>query len=153
MKSKSPRNAIAKYLKDNMGHYINPFRVETTLDEDGSFDMSARWPDVFAEPDYNLEISISNTTVAEFSKLSGITTVEQLHFVSPHMLIELFHKGIAGLCCMIDNPDYYYELRFHKKNGKLYMTDEEEDIKRLVKQDLQTPGDFFEFTRNYITKL
>jgi hypothetical protein len=153
MKSKSPRNAIAKYLKDNMGHYINPFKVETTLDEDGSFDMSARWPDVFAEPDYNLEISISNTTVAEFSRLSGITTVEQLHFVSPHMLIELFHKGIAGLCCMIDNPDYYYELRFHKKNGKLYMTDEEEDIKRLVKQDLQTPGDFFEFTRNYITKL
>lgn len=150
---KSTRNAIEKYLKDNMGHYINPFRVESTLDEEGGFDMSARWPDVFAEPDYNLEISITNTTVAEFSKLSGINTVEQLHFVSPHMLIELFHKGIARLCCMIDNPDYYYELRFYKKNGKLYMIDEEEDINKVVKEKLETPGDFFEFTRNYVSNL
>lgn len=150
---KSTRNAIEKYLKDNMGHYINPFRVESTLDEEGVFDISARWPDMFAEPDYNLEISISNTTVAEFSKQSGITTVEQLHFVSPHMLIELFHKGVAGLCCMIDNPNYYYELRFHKKNGKLYMVDEEEDIKKVVKEKLETPGDFFEFTRNYVSNL
>lgn|SRR6478735_1008566 len=150
---KSSKNAIEKYLKDNMGHYINPFRVESTLDEEGAFDMSARWPDVFAEPDYNLEISITNTTVAEFSKLSGINTVEQLHFVSPHMLIELFHKGIARLCCMIDNPDYYYELRFYKKNGKLYMIDEEEDINKMVKEKLETPGDFFEFTRNYVSNL
>ena len=150
---KSSKNAIEKYLKDNMGHYINPFRVESTLDEEGGFDMSARWPDVFAEPDYNLEISITNTTVAEFSKLSGINTVEQLHFVSPHMLIELFHKGIARLCCMIDNPDYYYELRFYKKNGKLYMIDEEEDINKIVKEKLETPGDFFEFTRNYVSNL
>ena len=150
---KSTRNAIEKYLKDNMGHYINPFRVESTLDEEGTFDMSARWPDVFAEPDYNLEISITNTTVAEFSKLSGINTVEQLHFVSPHMLIELFHKGIARLCCMIDNPDYYYELRFYKKNGRLYMLDEEEDINKVVKEKLETPGDFFEFTRNYVSNL
>lgn len=150
---KSTKNAIEKYLKDNMGHYINPFRVESTLDEEGGFDMSARWPDVFAEPDYNLEISITNTTVAEFSKLSGINTVEQLHFVSPHMLIELFHKGIARLCCMIDNPDYYYELRFYKKNGKLYMLDEEEDINKIVKEKLETPGDFFEFTRNYVSNL
>lgn len=150
---KSSKNAIEKYLKDNMGHYINPFRVESTLDEEGGFDMSARWPDVFAEPDYNLEISITNTTVAEFSKLSGINTVEQLHFVSPHMLIELFHKGIARLCCMIDNPDYYYELRFYKKNGRLYMLDEEEDINKVVKENLETPGDFFEFTRNYVSNL
>ena len=150
---RSTSNPIEKYLKDNMGHYINPFKVETTLDEEGVFDMSARWPDVFAEPDYNLEISITDTTVEEFSKLSGIKTVEQLHFVSPYMLIELFHKGIAGLCCMIDNPDYYYELRFYKKNGKLYMVDEEEDIRRLVKQKLETPGDFFEFTKNYVSNL
>jgi hypothetical protein len=150
---KSTKNPIAKYLKDNMGHYINPFRVESTLDEEGVFDMTARWPDVFAEPDYNLEISISDTTVDEFSKLSGITTVEQLHFVSPYMLIELFHKGVAGLCCMIDNPDYYYELRFYKKNDRLYMVDEEEDIRRIIKQKLETPGDFFEFTRNYVSKL
>jgi hypothetical protein len=146
-------NPIEKYLKDNMGHYINPFRVETTLDDEGVFDMSARWPDIFAEPDYNLEISIADTTVEEFSKLSGIKTVEQLHFVSPHMLIEMFQKGIARLCCMIDNPDYYYELHFYKQNGKLYMIDEEEDIRRLVKQKLETPGDFFEYTKNYVAKL
>ena len=146
-------NPIEKYLKDNMGHYINPFRVETTLDDEGVFDMSARWPDIFAEPDYNLEISIADITVEEFSKLSGIKTVEQLHFVSPHMLIEMFQKGIARLCCMIDNPDYYYELHFYKQNGKLYMIDKEEDIRRLVKQKLETPGDFFEYTKNYVAKL
>jgi hypothetical protein len=150
---KPAKNAIEKYLKENMGQYINPFRVESTLDEEGEFIMCARWPDVFAEPDYNLEISITNITVAQFTELSGIKTVEQLHFVSPHMLIELFHKGIARLCCMIDNPDYYYELLFYKKNGKLYMVDDEEDIKRVVRQDLQTPGDFFEYTRNYVSKL
>jgi hypothetical protein len=127
--------------------------VESTLDEEGAFDMSARWPDMFAEPDYNLEISIRDITVADFSQLSGIKTVEQLHFVSPHTLIEFFHQGIARICCMIDNPDYYYELLFYKRNGKLYMIDEEEDIKRVVKQNLETPGDFFEFTRNYVSKL
>jgi hypothetical protein len=151
---KPTKNAIEQHLLNNRGHYINPFAVETTLDEYGVFNMDARWPEPFADPDYNLEISIDDTTVQAFSKLSGIKTVEQLLFVSPHMLIELFQMGLAYVVCMIDTREgFYYELFFRKENGKLFMYDEEEDIRQLVKLPLNTAEDFFEYTRNYVSKL
>jgi hypothetical protein len=150
---KSTQNAIARHLHDNMGHYINPFAVETTLDEDGVFNMDARWPEAFADPDYNLEISIEDTTVEAFSRLSGIKTVEQLLFVSPHMLIELFHMGLANVICMVDSEEQYYELFFRKKNGKLTMYDAEEDKERVVKEKLETAEDFFTYTKDYVNKL
>ena len=147
------KNAITQYLKDNLGHYTNPFGVHADLTEDGFFNIGAKWPDIYVGPDYNLEICIEDITVEEFSKLTSITSVEQLHFVSPHTLIELYHQGVSFVSVIYENDDLYYELVFRKKGDKLYMIDEEEDKERVVRKKLEKPGDFISYITNYVSKL
>ncbi|THU39488.1 hypothetical protein FAM09_13370 [Niastella caeni] len=148
------RNAIAQYLRANMGHYINPFLVETTLDEFGMFDIAAKWPDLPKKPEYTLEIVLEDVTVEQFSKLSGIKTVEQLHFVSPHRLIELFHEGVATVFCMADKPEFYCELSFRKSNGEVCVYNEEEDKRVVITgNNFDEPADFFDYMRTYISNM
>ena len=151
---KPTKNAITRHLNDNLGHYINPFNVETTLSENGVFNMDASWPEPLPDPDYVLEISIPDTTVEYFGKLSGIKTVEQLLFVSPHMLIELYQMGLAYVMCMVQKKLFFYELYFRKKkDGRFYSYDIKTNKTRLVKRPLETAEDFYEYTREYISKL
>ena len=152
-KKKDKKSPIVQYLHDNLGYYINPFAVHFNLEEDATLNITAAWPDPYPGVECRLEVCWEGTTVEEFSQLTGIKSVEQLHFVSPPLLVDLYHKGIAALWVTVEAGELYYELLFRKKGDKLYMLDEEEEVVREVGRKLETPVDFFKYTRNYAKKL
>jgi len=145
-------NPIAIFLRSNLGYYTNPFGVQSDLLEDGAFNITAQYPGIYLDTGYVMEICIEDSTLEEFSKLTGITTVEQLHFASPHLLLDLYHQGQAFLSVLYDNGDYCWELLFQKKDGKMHVKDEDEELNWVARKKLEKPADFINYITNYSKK-
>ena len=151
-KKKAVENAIAKFLKSNLGYYTNPFGVQSDLLEDGAFNITAQYPGIYLDTGYVMEICIEDSTIEEFSKLTGIKTVAQLHFATPHLLLELYNQGAAFLSVLYDNGDYCWELIFQKKDGRMHVKDEDEDLSWIARKKLEKPADFINYITNYSRK-
>jgi hypothetical protein len=96
-----------------------------------------------------MEIFFEGITVTEFGLITGVTTLEQLHFVSPDMLVKLYYEGLGRLWVAVEIEEFYYELSFRKKGDKLWLYDEDKNVERPVGRKLETRNDFFIYTRNY----
>ncbi|OQP45438.1 hypothetical protein A4H97_32350 [Niastella yeongjuensis] len=151
-KKKPAEHPIASFLKSNLGYYTNPFGVQSDLLEDGAFNITAHYPGILLDTGYVIEICIEDSTIEEFSKLSGITTVEQLHFASPHLLLDLYHQGAAFLSVLYDNGECCWELVFRKKEGRIHVKDEDEDLSWVARKKLEKPADFINYITNYSKK-
>ena len=145
-------HAIARFLQSQLGYYTNPFGVQSDLLEDGAFNMTAPYPGIYLADGYAIEICIEDSTIAEFTRLTGITTVEQLHFASPQLLLELYHQGVAFLSVLYDNGEHCWELVFQKIDGRIQVTDEDEDLKWIARKKLEKPKDFINYITNYSKK-
>ncbi len=145
-------HAIAQFLQSQLGYYTNPFGVQTDLLEDGVFNMTAPYPGIYLADGYAIEICIEDSTIEEFTRLTGITTVEQLHFVSPQLLLELYHQGVAFLSVLYDNGEDCWELVFQKKDGRIQVKAEEDDLKWIARKKLERPADFINYITNYSKK-
>ena len=151
-KKKPANNPIAKFLKSNLGYYTNPFGVQSDLLEDGAFNITAQYPGILLDTGYVMEICIEDSTIETFSQLTGIATVEQLHFATPQLLLELYNHGEAFLSVLYDNGDCCWELVFQKKNGKIHVKDEDEDLNWVARKKLEKPADFINYITNYSKK-
>ena len=151
-KKQPAENAIARFLKSQLGYYTNPFGVQTDLLEDGAFNMAAPYPGILLDTGYVMEICMEDSTIEEFIKLTGIKTVEQLHFATPQLLLGLYHQGTAFLSVLYDNGDNCRELVFQKKDGRIQVKDEEEDLKWIARKKLEKPADFINYLTNYSKK-
>jgi hypothetical protein len=151
-KKKPADHPIATFLKNHLGYYTNPFGVQSDLLEDGAFNITAQYPGIYLDTGYVMELCIEDSTVEKFSKLTGITTVEQLHFASPQLLLELYHQGAAFLSVLYDNGEFCWELTFRKKEGRIHVQDEEEELKWVARKKLEKPADFINYINNYSKK-
>jgi hypothetical protein len=151
-KKKPPENAIAKFLRSNLGYYTNPFGVQSDLLEDGSFNITAHYPGILLDTGYVMQICIEDSTLEEFSKLTGIKTVEQLHFATPQLLLGLYNQGAAFLSVLYDNGDFCWELVFRKKEGRIYVKDEDQDRSWVAHKKLEKAADFINYITNYSKK-
>ncbi|MBO9204600.1 MULTISPECIES: hypothetical protein [Niastella] len=150
--NESDKDPITRFLTNNLGFYTNPFGVQSFLLEDGAFNITAHYPGILLDTGYTMEVCIEDITVAHFSQLTGITTVEQLHFVSPHLLLELYIKGAAILSVLYDNGDCCWELVFHRKDGKVHVKDEDDELSWVARKKLEKPADFINYITNYAKK-
>jgi hypothetical protein len=143
------KNAIEQFLHNNLGYYMNPFNVHFSLPENLVLSVTAIWPENYPGPECYMEVCFEGTSVEEFGQITGVTSLEQIHFVSPQVLVELYNKGIAQLWVVVEIGEFYYELIYQKKESRLWMLDEDKNIERPVGRKLETPSDFFIYTRNY----
>src|SRR6185436_6751983 len=110
--------------------------------EDGTFNITAQYPGIYLDTGYVMEIFIEDSTIQDFSDLTGIKTVEQLHFVTPQLLLGLYNQGDAFLSVLYDNGDFCWELVFQKKEGRIHVKDEDEDLSWIARKKLEKPADF-----------
>lgn len=149
---KPAENAIARFLKSQLGYYTNPFGVQSDLLEDGAFNMAAPYPGILLDTGYVMEICIEDSTIDEFIQLTGITTVEQLHFATPQLLLELYHQGAAFISVLYEHDNYCWELVFQKKDGHIQVRDEDVDLKWMARKKLEKPVDFINYITSYSKK-
>jgi hypothetical protein len=143
------KNDIEQFLHNNLGYYMNPFNVHFSLPENLVLSVTTIWPDKYPGPECYMEIFYEGITVEEFCIITGVTSLEQIHFVPPQVLVELYYQGLARLWVVVEIEDFYYELNFRKKGEKLWLYDEHKNLERPVGRKLETPTDFFIYTRNY----
>jgi hypothetical protein len=151
-KKRPAENAIAKFLKSQLGYYTNPFGVQSDLLEDGVFNMTAPYPGVLLDTGYVMEVCIEDSTIEEFTRLTGIKTVEQLHFATPQLLLELYHHGAAFISVLYENDDNCWELVFRKKEGRIQVKNEEEELTWTARKKLEKAADFINYITNYSKK-
>jgi len=145
-------NAIARFLKSQLGYYTNPFGVQSDLLEDGAFNMTAPYPGILLDTGYVMEICIEDSTIEAFTQLTGIKTVEQLHFATPQLLLELYHQGAAFISVLYESGNSCWELVFQKKDGRIQVKDEDEDLKWIARKKLEKPADLINYVTNYSKK-
>ena len=114
--------------------------------------MTAPYPGILLDTGYVIEVCIEDSTIDEFTKLTGIKTVEQLHFATPQLLLELYQQGAAFLSVLYDNGDNCRELVFQKKDGHIQVKDEDEDLKWIARKKLEKPVDVINYITNYSKK-
>lgn len=146
---KAKLHEIERFLFDNLGHYYNPLKVDFDLPPNRLLHVGAVWPEGTPEPECTMELYYDGITVQEFGLVTGVTTLAQLHFVAPQLLLDLYYQGLAHVWVAVEIEEFWYDLSFQLRNGKLWLYDDDKNVSRPVGRKLVTPTDFFVYTRNY----
>ena len=140
--------AIYDFLDKGLGIYINPHQVEIILDEDDAIHVSCNWPGDPVQEPFFIELEYYSSTVEEFVRVFGITTVRQIGAIKPEVLMELYRKGKVVIFSAISTPPFFYSLYFRKQHNTLTAT-ASNNIASAVTALLETPKDFMIYTRQH----
>ena len=141
---KKTQKAVSEFIIDQE-IYDNPYNVEIVTYYDDTVSVAADWPGEPGEGEIYVELFFESDTIAEFTRIFGIGTVDDLDHITPEFLLNLYKQGKAVICCTIDNLNTYYTLQFRKQNNHLFATDDEE-IEQVTTGSLETPQQFMDYT-------
>lgn len=142
---KNIHKAVSEFIIDQ-GIYDNPHNVEIVTYHDDYVSVASDWPGEISEgEDIYLELYFESNTIAEFTRIFGIKSIDDLKHITQEFLLYLYKQGNAVLCCNIDKSSTYYSLKFRKQNNKILATDEDE-IEHVTTALLETPQQFMDYT-------
>jgi hypothetical protein len=139
---------ILAYMEQCFGVYVNPQQVEFSLRPDRSVCVVAGWPDTVLDQDYSLALVLECNSLEELINITGINRVVQFHDLTPHRLKALYSEGKATVSCVVDDPDFYYELTFFKNEAALWARDNNNE-EHFVPTPPETPFAFFRHLRQH----
>jgi hypothetical protein len=130
----------------NQGVYGNPHNVEIVTHGDDSVSVTSDWPGETGEGDIYIEISFESNTMAEFYRVFGIKTIDDLTHITQEFLLYLYKQGQATVSCTIDTIISYYSLQFRKQHNTLLAMDVHQ-IEHETTLLLETPQQFIDYTQ------
>jgi hypothetical protein len=142
---KKINNAVGNFIVDQ-GVYGNPHDVEIATHFDETVSVTSDWPGETSKGDMYLELSFESNTLAEFARVFGIRSVDDLTHITQEFLLYLYKREKAAICCTIDTLNTYYSLQFRKQNYKIWVTGEQQ-IEHEATTLLETPQQFMDYTR------
>jgi hypothetical protein len=145
---KAISKTVLIYMEQCHGVYVNPQQVEFSLRPDRSVCAVASWPDLVLDQDYSLAVVLDCSSIEEFIHVTGIEHPEQLNDFSAHQLVALYKQGKAAVSCVVDDPEFYYELTFYIKTATLWARDDNNE-EHIVPTPPETPLEFFRHLRQH----
>jgi hypothetical protein len=143
---KAITRAVYDFLDKRLGFYTNPHDVEIILDEDDAISVSCNWPGAPVDEPFFIELEYDRSSIDEFIKVFGITTVKHIGAIKPEGLMELYKKGKVVIFSAINTPPAsYYSLHFRKQHDTITAKASNNEVS-AVHALLETPKDFFIYT-------
>jgi hypothetical protein len=140
--------AVYDFMDKRMGIYVNRYKVEIILDEEDNISVSCHWPDEHMHKAFFIELEFDSDTIAEFTTVFGITSVQHMCAIQPALLMELYQQGKVVIFSAIDNPPGYYSLHFRKQHNTIWVKGEN-NIEQEVKEPLETATQFLAYTQQH----
>ena len=145
---KAPDKTIQAYMEQCFGVYVNPQQVEFSLRPDRSVCVVAGWPDTRLDQDYSLALVLECNSISALIGITGINRIAQFHNLTAHRLKALYREGKATVSCVVDDPDFYYELTFFINEAVVWARDDNNE-EHFVPTPPETPFDFFRHLRQH----
>ena len=137
--------AVYDFLDRRLGFYTNKHHVEIILDEEDAISVSCNWPGAPVVEPFFIELEYDPSTIDQFVKIFGITTISHIGAITPEVLMELYRKGEVVIFSAINNPPFVYTLHFRKQNNTITAKAANKTAS-IVTALLETPKDFMNYT-------